>query len=110
MYAILAEFFQIKKHVFQFLDKYKIAEDRKHYTKAVCLFENVLRDTSTKLENIYYDHILRPQINVVHTKMRDETVNVASLIVVLFITKTHPTKLTVASQDLYDLVQDTLEY
>ncbi len=107
MYTILADFFRIKSYVLRFIDKCSIVDDRKHYTKAVHLFQNTLYETSLKLEDIYYEHVLRPQIGIEHTKIRNETVDVASLIVLLFITRIHQAIPTVASLDHYDQAQDT---
>jgi len=92
MDSILIEFYKIKNCVWQFIDKYHIADDRKNYTKATHLFQKILLETSTQLENVYYEHVLRPQINVVHTDIRNKTVDMASLIIIMYITKIYPTE------------------
>ena len=90
MDSILNEFYKIKNCIWQFIDKYNTADDRKNYTKAAYLFQKILCETSLLLENVYFDHVLRPQINIVHNDIRNKTVNMASLIVIMYITKAKP--------------------
>jgi hypothetical protein len=90
MDSILIEFSKIKNCIWQFIDKYNIVDDRKNYTKAVFLFQKILFETSSQLENVYYTHVLRPQVNMVHMNIRNKTVDMASLIVIMYITKIYP--------------------
>ena len=103
MHAILAEFLRIRGFVMRFFEKHSIADDRRNYTRAVCLFQKTLRETSDRLEKIYYEHVLRPQIGAVHTKARNSTVDMASLVVLLLITGRHPRGPSATPQDLFDL-------
>jgi hypothetical protein len=91
MSSILSEFLEIKSFVFRLYDKYKIADDRKNYTKAVSIFQNILKDTSKKLETTYYDYVLSPQINTFHGEYRDKIVRMASILLIMYITTIHPT-------------------
>lgn len=70
------------------------------------MFHKTLQNTSKQLEKIYYDYVLRPQINVVHTKMRNNTVDVAALFVLMYITGTHPKGVFEVYPDLEDLGVD----
>lgn len=90
MVSILNDFIRIRNSVLQFIDKYHIADDRKNYTKAVILFQKTLQDTSKKLDNIYYKHVLYPQMNSCHTNARDTVIKVASVLVLLYITGSCP--------------------
>lgn len=90
MHSLVSDFFQIKSFVFRLLDKCKIVDNRKHYTLAVTKFQDILKDTSTKLENVYYQHILCPQINYVHEEIREKTIHSLSVLVVMYITMIHP--------------------
>lgn len=90
MIPILNDFFRIRSSVLQFIDKYRIADDRKNYTKAVMLFQKTLQDTSKRLDNIYYKHVLYPQMNSCHANARDMMVKVASMMVILYITGKYP--------------------
>ena len=103
MDSILIEFSKIKNCVRQFIDKYNIADDRKNYTKASYLFQKILLETSTQLENVYYEHVLRPQINSVHMDIRNKTVDVASIIVIMYITKICPTDSFITHMD-HDII------
>lgn len=90
MSSILSDFLEVKSFVFRLYDKYNIADDRKNYTKAVSIFQDILRDTSKKLEDVYYHHVLCPQIQTVHSNHRDNVVRVTSLLLIMYITTLHP--------------------
>ena len=106
MVPILSDFLRIRSCVLRFLDKCSIADDRKHYTHAVTMFHKTLQSTSKRLEKIYYEHVLMPQINMVHTNMRNSTVNLVSLLVVMLITGIHPEGGSGDAQGLLDLAPD----
>lgn len=84
--SIISDFLQIKSFVLRLYDKYSIADDRKNYTKALGIFQDVLKDASKRLESTYYDYILSPQIRVAHTICRDKVVQIASFVLILYIT------------------------
>lgn len=88
--SIIYDFLQIKSFVFRLHDKYGIVDDRKNYTKAIRTFQNILKDTSKRLEATYYDYILSPQINTVHSKYREGVVGIASIVLILYLTSTRP--------------------
>lgn len=107
-HPILSEFDNIKRAVVGLLEKYTIADDRKNYTRAMCLFQQTLQETSTKLESIYFDHVLFPQINIMHTRVRNKTVDMASVLVIMYITRLHPGAAFADLPDLPRLEQGTL--
>lgn len=107
MYSIISDFLRIKSFVTQFLDKHKVADDRKQYTHAVRLFQNTLQETSAKLEDIYYQYILRPQIHVIHGVARNHVVHMASLLVLFYITGWHQARAFVVGPALPELEPDT---
>lgn len=88
--SIFSDFLQIKSFVFRLYDKYNIADDRKNYTKAISIFQDILKDTSKKLENVYYDHVLCPQIHTIHKTYRDDVIQIVSIMLIIYITTIHP--------------------
>lgn len=86
MNLMLHHFSNIRGLIGSLAEKHGIADDRKNYTRALALFQDTLVDASRRLEKIYYDHVLCPQINHVHRRVCDGTVELASIVTVLYIT------------------------
>lgn len=83
---MLHHFSNIRGLIGSLAEKHSIADDRKNYTRALALFQDTLVDASRRLEKIYYDHVLCPQINHVHREACNSTVELASIVTVLYIT------------------------
>lgn len=88
--SILSDFLRVRGIVFQLLEKQGIADDRRNYTMAATLFQKTLRDTTKRLENIYFQHVLMPQIGSAHTRARNITVQTVSVMVIMYITRRCP--------------------
>lgn len=99
MYHMLHHFSNIKGLIGRLAEKHSIADDRKNYTKALALFQDTLMDASTKLENIYYEYVLCPQINNVHADVCNVTVEVASIVIVFYITELYRVARSVTALD-----------
>ena len=88
--SILSDFLQIKSYIFRLFEKHNIADNRKSYTRAIGIFQGVLKDTVKRLESSYYDCVLAPQINETHSHYKETLVKLASIVVIMYITSLHP--------------------